>query len=226
VTHLIGRLQIGAACGVCLVILACKTPPPPPPPPPPAPGANCGGVNRWDVKTASDGAINQVNVKQTVDTNVATLTDRMLVKPWKKKLPRQIGFDVANGSAVEGTDWKLCVEVVDFKLEADDDIHLHVIDPKKPKPVLTVEFPDTNCMGAVASPLKAQMAQARQDLTKAFGNPPKGGYKGVKGTALITGIGFFDQEHIQGAETIEVHPGLSFDVTTCTVLKYHSTTGQ
>lgn len=210
------------ALGCLLVVLtSCHPIAPTTPAPAAAPlaAAPCGGVHRWDVKTASDAGIqNQLNPNQTVDTTVHDLIARDEAKPWRVNMPRQVTFDATPPKqAVEKTVWKITeVLLVSFKLERDQDIHLEVMDPdpKYSSAVMTIEFPDTDCRGAFASPFKPQMAKARQDVITSCGNPPTGGAK-LKGSATITGIGFFDREHRLGAETIELHPALSFMSGSC-----------
>lgn len=196
-------------------LIGCRKqvqPPPPPGPPGIAVAQPCGGVQRWDVKTASDKNVNKVvNPAKVVPTTVHDLLLRKKVNPWKVNLPRQIAFDAATNPAVEKTAWQINeVPLVKIKFEPDNDIHLIVRDrdPKFAKSLLTIEFPDTACKGAFDSPFKAQMANARKAVITACGNPPKH-YKKIKGSATITGIGFFDKEHGAPSST-ELHPAIEF----------------
>ena len=125
---------------------------------------------------------------------------------------RQIGFDTVGGKKpIEGTIWKLTdVELVEWKKEADHDLHLVVKDKGGPaSELIDVEFPDTGCQGTISSPMKTRIGAARNALLTACGSKPTSNYKPVSGEATIEGIGFFDKSH--GApSTIELHPALSF----------------
>jgi hypothetical protein len=220
VTSLTKLTVFGLSAILFLVLSGCRkqTSPQSPPAPGLARGgdAPCGGIQRWDVKTASDAGVKaQVNPNNPVATTIHDLVKRKSPNPWKVDLVRQINFDAIGGNlAVEKTVWQVNeVILVKFVLEGDNDIHLIVQDPDpKFKTLLNIEFPDTTCKGAIDSPFKAQMLAARNALIAKCGNPPKS-YKNLKGTANLTGIGFFDKEHGAAASTNELHPALSFTGT-------------
>jgi hypothetical protein len=87
---------------------------------------------------------------------------------------------------------------------------------------MIVEFPDTSCNGANSSPKKAQMGSARSALTKACGQAPgpSSDFADLKGTATLTGVGFFDVKHATpqtgvAPNNIELHPLLRLSGASC-----------
>lgn len=172
-------------------------------------GVKCGS-DRWDVKTGSDPDISAVNM-QPHSTTVHAFIQHQRPAQWHTNLVRQVNLEAGPGEpAVEATLWKLKdIKLMEWRREGDHDIHLVVMDANgSPDEVLDVEFPDPACKGAIASPLKQKMQQARSDLIAACGQPPSG-YKKITGTATIEGIGFFDKTN-HGPSGIELHPALSF----------------
>jgi hypothetical protein len=87
---------------------------------------------------------------------------------------------------------------------------------------MIVEFPDTSCNGANSSPKKSQMGSARWALTKACSQAPgpSSDFADLKGTATVTGVGFYDVKHGTpqtgvAPNNIELHPVLRFSNSTC-----------
>ncbi len=103
--------------------------------------------------------------------------------------------------------------VVEFKIEADRDIHLVIADPNDSAATMIVEFPDAaDCSGAVASAHRANMETARQTLINRFGQPSSSHFTRITGTITLAGVGFFDFKHGQtgvAPNAIELHPVLS-----------------
>lgn len=175
------------------------------------PGASCG-QERWPVKTLSDsdaGRINLTPVPASVRELTALATPRS--RPRASRVP-----------PVELRTYSLRVQVVEFKLEEDDDVHVVVADPADPNTTMIIEFPDAEkCAGADISSEAEAMRAARAALVARYGAPRTSSFKGLEGEALITGVGFFDFDHGQrgvAPNAIELHPVLRFEpITTPTV---------
>jgi len=121
---------------------------------------------------------------------------------------------------VETTTYRVRARLIEFKFEDDRDIHLVVGVPSAPKKTMIVEFPDPTCPGAKDSPKKARMASARSALIASCGKPPSAssGFRDLRGTATVTGVGFFDIPHGQtgvAPTAIELHPVLKFLAASC-----------
>jgi hypothetical protein len=121
---------------------------------------------------------------------------------------------------VETTTYRVRARLIEFKFEDDRDIHLVVGVPSAPKKTMIVEFPDPTCPGAKDSPKKARMASARSALIASCGKPPSASssFRDLKGTATVTGVGFFDIIHGQtgvAPNGIELHPVLNLTNADC-----------
>jgi hypothetical protein len=97
--------------------------------------------------------------------------------------------------------------LIEAKDEDDGDIHLIVVDPAHASATMVVEFPAPACTRGAPAKLRRQMSQARAAFIRACGGPGR-----LTGTATITGVGFWDRPHAEGAASngIELHPVLSF----------------
>ncbi|HEU5315851.1 MAG TPA: hypothetical protein VFX49_07040 [Chloroflexota bacterium] len=178
------------------------------PPPPPPTGVACG-VERWAVKTLSDPAAAGVDPNPT-PVSVAAL--RAL------PAPPGLGGGTPRLPGVETTAYRLTASLLRFKLEDDRDIHLVVADPTDESLTMITEFPDVACGGAIASARGAEMAAARAALTAACGSPSSNSFRSLRGTATLTGVGFFDVLHGQNGVApngIELHPVLQVEDITC-----------
>jgi hypothetical protein len=101
------------------------------------------------------------------------------------------------------------------KMEDDSDIHLAVADPANPTATMIVEFPDAACDTNAAGGVRTQMTAARNGFIAACGQPGDS-YVTLRGTAVITGVFFFDKIHGQrgvAPNGAELHPALSFSGT-------------
>jgi hypothetical protein len=171
--------------------------------------AKCG-VERWAVKTLSDPRVAKVDFSPH-DSSIG----RLRRKPdphTKSSTPRLEG--------VETTTFRVKARLIEFKREDDRDIHLVVGVPSSPAKTMIVEFPDTTCPGASSSPKKAQMASARSALTAACGQAPSSDFADLKGTATMTGVGFFDVKHSTpqtgvAPNNVELHPVLKVSGISC-----------
>lgn len=171
--------------------------------------ASCG-VERWAVKTLSDKREELVSYAPH-DTSIGRL---------RNKDAPHIGRDTPRIEGVETTTYRMRARLLEFKFEDDRDIHLVVGVPSSPKKTMIVEFPDPTCPGAKDSPKRARMASARSALITSCGRPPSASsdFRRLKGTARVTGVGFFDLIHGQtgvAPNGIELHPVLKFANFSC-----------
>jgi hypothetical protein len=181
--------------------------------------ATCPGSYRWDVKTLTDTRAGKVNFKlaDVKSTTVALLRDDdpvTAITPSTARRPDEL------------TVYKLTARLVKAKIEfsgtnGDEDIHLVIAEPGKPKLMMVAEFPKGRCIPESNSKKAKAMDKARAAFIKACGTPPLGHFKTLHGTATITGVGFFDVKHNgtgpDGAAPHfrEIHPVLSFQSVNC-----------
>ena len=180
----------------------------PQPAPAPAAGQQCG-AERWAVKTLSDPAAGTVNF-----TPQATTVDALRAIP----APPNIGFSAPRIAGVETTTFAVQAALVSAKHEDDEDFHLVIAEPGDLAKTMIVEFPDVGCSGAIGSAKRDEMAAARRDLIAACGAPPRSPFRRLTGSAMITGVGFFDVLHGQtgvAPNGIELHPVLKVESLTC-----------
>jgi len=166
--------------------------------------ASCG-VERWSVKTLTDPAARRVNFHPR-PTTVAAL----------RRL-RPTGYG-ARSPGVEMTSYRVRARLVETKLEEDDDYHLVVADLRHPSQTMIVEFPASNCTRHAAAVRRRQMVRARAAFVRACGYPSSSSFTYLRGTATITGVGFFDFPHGQtgvAPNAIELHPVLTFTHVRC-----------
>ena len=112
----------------------------------------------------------------------------------------------------------LRARLVEFKIEEDSDVHLVIADPAFPKRTMIAESPATACTQGAAAKRRSQMARARSGLSTRGGVPDTSEFLDLRGTATITGVGFFDFKHGQtgvAPNAIELHPVLGFMRATC-----------
>jgi hypothetical protein len=180
--------------------------------------AACPGKWRWPVKTLSDDLASSVNFTPKLKT-VAYLNG--LPKPsvkltiGSKDVPRQTG--------PERKTYRVEAALVKMKREDDGDYHLVIADRGHPTGRrMVVEFPDATCDGAATSKKRSAMAAARKALKDGCKKTPPSSFKRgmLEGTAIVTGVGFFDFLHAgdQAKNGIELHPVLGFKNVVCKVL--------
>lgn len=164
------------------------------------------GTERRSVKTLADQDAGSVDYSDVVPETVADLAH--FAAP--ATLPEN-----HRTAPVELTTYSLVVNLVEAKVESDHDIHLVIADPTTGDTMIA-EFPDADtCAPTTASTLVAAMDAARSAFVSVFGVPPSDHFVSVRGTAQITGVGFFDVPHGQediAPNAIELHPVLDFEV--------------
>jgi hypothetical protein len=119
---------------------------------------------------------------------------------------------------VETTVFRVRVLLEEMKLEADDDIHLVIGQAGAPSLTMIVEFPAGSCTPGAGLARRRSMGAARQALIAACGTPSPSSFRHLRGTATITGVGFFDVFHGQtgvAPNRIELHPALKITRISC-----------
>jgi hypothetical protein len=160
------------------------------------------GVERWPVKTLTDSMANQVNLVPRT-TTVRAL--RHLPRP--DSAPQD-----ARVRPVETTTYRVRARLVESRFEDDSDFHLVIADLRTGGTMI-VEFPAFSCAGTAAPALRRRMQAARLAFIRACGFPSASDFDQLRGTATITGVGFFDYDHGQSGvapNAIELHPVLGF----------------
>jgi hypothetical protein len=156
------------------------------------------GVEAWAVKTLSDSAAHEIDLRP----RAASVGALAAFRP-----PGNIGTRMPGA---EMHTWRIRVRLLWQKLEDDSDVHLVVADTKTGRTMIA-ELPSPDCVGATAG-VAAQMALARSALARACGSPTTT-FTRLSGIATIDGVAFFDFAHGQRgapANHIELHPVLRF----------------
>ena len=156
------------------------------------------GAEAWAVKTLSDSAAHEVDLRPR-STTIGALA--------ALRAPGNIGTRMPGA---EMRTWRIRVRLLWQKLEGDSDVHLVVADLKTGRTMIA-EIPSPACVAAAAG-VAARFASARAALATSCG-PPTTSFTRLSGTATIDGVAFFDFPHGQrGASSnqIELHPVLRF----------------
>jgi hypothetical protein len=193
---------LAAALGLVVTLAVASAWMPAPAARPPSPNAPQCGKERWLVKTLADKRRRWVRLHHVRPTSVRKLI--------RKQPPSPTGDDTPRRRGVETTVYRLRARLVEMKLEDDSDIHL-VIRRTHGKATMIVEFPHRACIAHRARARRA-MIRARAAIVRSFG-PPTRDWKPLHGSAIITGVGFFDEIHGQtgvAPNGIELHPVLRF----------------
>ena len=162
------------------------------------------GVERWKIKTLSDGDAPSVSLTPQ-QTTVAAL--RGYRRPPKLTASRL--------GSVETTTYRVHARLVEYQLEADSDIHLVIADPETGGTMI-VEFPALACVDQPSAALRRKIGDARSALIRACGPPSKSRFIPLEGRATISGVGFWDFQHHQvgvAPNAIELHPVVRFSGT-------------
>ena len=156
------------------------------------------------MKTLSDSDAGQVGLTPTPSTIGALRSvDR----------PARVVTDARNGQ-VERSVFRVEAILVEVKREDDRDYHLVIADPDTLNTMI-VELVDVTCPGAADSEQWQLMQSARDAFDVACGRPTTS-FRKLSGSAVITGVGFFDFLHGQrgvAPNGIELHPVIRFEGT-------------
>jgi hypothetical protein len=168
-------------------------------------GASAGpacGVERWPVKILADSMASQVRLFPRW-TTVRAL--RRLRAP--ASLPQK-----ARNRPVETTTYRVRARLVGSKFEEDSDFHLVIAD-RRTGGTMIVEFAASYCTLTAKPAFRRRMQAARLAFIRACGVPSRSDFVHLRGTATITGVGFFDFKHGQtgvAPNAIELHPVIGF----------------
>jgi hypothetical protein len=170
----------------------------------PEAGAQRCGVERWAVKTGTDGGASQVDLANPQATTIADL----IALPPPSPLPGGSRFAPA-----ENTVFVVNATLTDYKLEGgshgDSDYHLVLQDEQGN--TLVAEIPSPNCVGA-GSPFAAQISSTRAKFDAQFSVTSS--FQTANTPVRITGVGFFDffhNQHGAAPNVVELHPVLDID---------------
>jgi hypothetical protein len=169
------------------------------------------GKQRWDVKNLIDPAAVRVNL-----TPVLTTVDRLrgLARP------RTISGRAPRTAPVEFKTYKVTAQLVEAKRAQSLEIVL-IIRDRHSGHTMIVAFPDTGC-SEVGRGDEAGDIHSAYDSFSAYCTPVLStrGYTRLRGTAAITGVGYFDVRHPKperGAAPngIQLRPVLGFSSSNC-----------
>ena len=163
------------------------------------------GVERWPVKTGTDGDVATV-VTTPLQTTVADLV--VIVRPDDMPLlSLNPIYQSARSTIAERQMYVVDCEITGYRLEGDGDYHVVIRDDMNN--MMIVEIPDGTDDAYVdpSSPFKAGIVAARQAFDGTF--TVDRAMKATAQKARITGVGFFDKAHGQiglAPNGIELHP--------------------
>jgi len=166
------------------------------------------GVERWAVKTGTDPGAASIDLANPMPASVDALVHF---------LPPGPHADNSRVVPIETTEYQLTAILKEYKIEADQDVHM-VFEDRFGNHMIA-ELPSPGCVGD-SSPWKAMIASARLAFNTQFN--PATSWKQSGKTVTITGIGFFDAVHgqtgvaggpgITKSNGIEIHPVLEWSL--------------
>lgn len=160
--------------------------------------AKCG-VYRWSIKTGSDQDVSKIDFAHTQITAIDALTT--LIAPTNLPQSNRI-------SPTETEVFQIQTTLLEINQTDDSDYHLLIADFSGHK--MIAEIPDPQCISN-NSPIRAQIQSARAYVDQKIQVTHQ--VQKVNIPISVTGIGFFDMPHAQGAAAngIELHPVLNIN---------------
>jgi hypothetical protein len=166
------------------------------------PASAACGVWRWDVKTLSD------PLRTSVDFSAIP---KNLLRLRRLTPPSSLNSTTPRLPGIERHTYDVRAQVIEAKVEDDEDIHLVIASRRYPGRTMIVEFPNPAC---VASGFKRdRMRAARREVLGACGSFSTSSFTALRGNVRIKGVGFWDEIHGQtgvAPNGIELHPVLRF----------------
>jgi hypothetical protein len=154
------------------------------------------GIERWAIKTGTDADRFKVNRARVVDTTIASMRGR--ARPSSLPSAHRI-------APVETTVWREYALLVEYKLEADSDIHLVL--KNHAGQTMIAEIPSPKCVGST-SLFRSSISAARSAFAAKYS--ATGSWKSARSRYIrLRGVGFFDYFHGQtgvAPNGIELHP--------------------
>jgi hypothetical protein len=150
------------------------------------------GVELWSLKTLSDPQKALVRLRP-ISTTVAAINAR----------PKPNPTPTTRNTLYERRVWRVRAQIVEFKLEADDDIHLVLFERGS---YMIAEMPSASCL--VGTRDRRAIVAARNLFIRRCGAPSES-WQSLGAVAYISGVGFWDFPHGQtGAARnyAELHP--------------------
>lgn len=161
------------------------------------------GVERWAVKTLTDPAASTVNYSQIVRTNIPKLDAIPSDQPRTREAPTETTVYQLTGT-----------HIIEFKVEADQDIHLVLRSPLAGNPTMIAELPDPSCVtGSLQADRMGAVRAAFVAYVSAHGLALSSSFTHADITVTLQGVGFLDFNHGQSGvapNAIELHPLLYF----------------
>ncbi len=173
----------------CFMIWVCNKP---------AAAPHCTDRKRWDVKTLTDAATNNISFTYA-DTSISSLINIQPQVTVNNTTPR---------FGIEFRTYKILCRIREYKLSSDGDYHLVMEDINDPSKTMIGEIPDPNCGAVQNSSHIAEINLAR----KTFENFVEVTSQVKPGIYIIQGVAFYDQVHGQlgvAPNGIEIHPILN-----------------
>jgi hypothetical protein len=158
---------------------------------------------RYSVKNLADPSVGLLNTAP-IPTSVTAL--------WLRRPPGGLGFFTGRLPGSERQVYQVSARLVSIR-----DIHLVVAEPGHPRRTMITELPSPRCYSVGVSPYRNAMVHARRALTRACGAVGRR-QRRVVGTAVVTGVGFWDSRHGQfgvARNGIELHPVLDLQAAGC-----------
>lgn len=161
-------------------------------------GVTACGVERWSIKTGTDGDARSINTRAVVPTSIYHL----------RGLPAQSNLPLHSRiRPTETTVFSIDATLMRIKMESDSDYHLILSDSGGR--TMIAEIPAPQCVGS-SSPFLPSLRYVRRKVDSLY--HPGSSWLRPNVHVHITGVGFFDFLHGQSGvapNAIELHPVLA-----------------
>ncbi len=166
---------------------------------------NCG-VERWAIKTCTDGDTSHVNFNIIVPSTIG----------YQRSLPTPPTLPANNRLPLEDTVYTIDCKLARYKLEDDGDVHC-VITANNNADTMVSEICDPQCPGISTTSRFAELTTLRNWFVSNY--HPVSGWQYPNINIRITGVGFYDFQHGQigiPPNGREIHPILTMTLITGT----------
>lgn len=164
--------------------------------------AQCGGIERWEVKVLADDEKHLVNF-DAIPTTVNWLR--------KQKVKRESGDKTRQG--IEFKTYAIKAYVKFYKYEPDGDLHIIVADTWGSSKTMVVEVPGPDCKLVKSSGMQDHYQDVWDNIEKNTTREKDGKYYMKKKRYTIYGVAFMDFDHNQtgmAPNNLELHPVFYF----------------